>query len=58
MFKELEIDDIFNTMSGRWRKISETQAVVTMSAVHKVGEIYDFKPDSEVIKMPKDREFK
>ena len=48
-FENLKIGDKFSTLSAVWKKISETQAEVIESSVHKIGEVFDFESDREVV---------
>lgn len=44
-FKELSIGDMFNTMSGRWVKISDTEAICVMSSLFDIGSAKVFRSE-------------
>lgn len=44
-FGDLCLGDMFNTLSARWVKISETEAICVMSAIVTIGYVTKFLPD-------------
>ena len=50
-FKFLKIGAIFNTIIGRWVKISDTEAVYIMGSLREIGAIEDIPYDLQTIDM-------
>lgn len=48
-FGDLDEGDMFNTKPARYVKISETDAIVVMGSVFKIGTIHEFGPEESVI---------
>lgn len=48
-FEDLCIGDMFNTLTARWVKISETEAICVMSATVRIGNITSFPSDFNVL---------
>lgn len=48
-FCQLQIGDMFNTLSGRWVKISDTRAICVMDGVMEIGDSFKFLNDTPVI---------
>ena len=48
-FGDLLIGDLFNTKSARWVKTSETEAIVVLSAMNRLGEIHKIPLDQGII---------
>jgi len=50
-FEDLMIGDMFNTMSGRWVKVSPNEAICVMSSMYNVGQLvhWSFLENSTII---------
>lgn len=48
-FQEICVGDLFNTKAARWVKVSDTDAICVMSAVHPLGEIRSFNSDMDIV---------
>lgn len=48
-FGDLNRGDVFNTVSGRWVKVSDNKAYVIMSGVHKLNDQFEFDADCDVV---------
>ena len=48
-FGAILIGDMFNTMTARWVKTSDTEAICVMSGMILLGEITEFKPDTQIV---------